>query len=117
MQQVVQQHCKELEKEHKEAIMKLVTYISIMPCAGATNDRNTCMSADLMVAVEDLIDVSLHMSYNSPQLRKVTSFRSPSCVHQEKWFLLFLSIDAHSITMCLYIIYRHIMTKKCQINN
>jgi len=23
--------------------------------------------------------------------------------HQEKWFLLFLSIDAHSITMCMFI--------------
>jgi len=56
--QVGRQRRKELEKADKEAITKLVTTIANMPCARATNERNSNMSADLMVAVENLIDVS-----------------------------------------------------------
>ena len=69
-------------------------------------------SQDSMSQIEHLICKDMWQNVKLESDAKIHQL-----LHQEKWFLLFLSIDAHSITMSLYIIYRHIMTKKCQINN
>ena len=64
-----------------------------------------------MDSIEDEIDATSNIDVENddgpfirPTINKSDSLHDEDDeVHQEKWFLLFLSIDAHSITKCLYI--------------